>query len=373
MKVPFVDLAAQHSAIGDELREALSAVIARGDFVLGRDVGAFEEEFAAFCGVPYAIGLDSGTSALELILRAYNIGPGDEVITAANTFIATTFAISYTGATPILVDIDPDTCNIDPARIEAAITGRTRAIMPVYLYGQPADMGPILDVARRYGLLVIEDACQAHGALYRGRRAGSLGHAAAFSFYPAKNLGALGDGGMAVTKDPEIAHSIRMLRDYGQRAKYQHVMLGYNRRLDTLQAAVLRVKLRYLDAWNEARRSHAGRYNELLAQVPHVALPGVLDGATPVYHLYVIRADRRDALRAALQEKGIATGIHYPIPIHLQEAYRDLGYPAGSFPITERYAGQVLSLPMYAELPSAAIGAVAACIREFVDEPAEGR
>lgn len=372
MKVPFVDLAAQHGAIGDELREAMSAVMTRGDFILGRDVGLFEEEFAAFCGMPHAIGLDSGTSALELSLRAYDIGPGDEVITAANTFIATTFAISYTGARPVLVEIDPDTYNIDPARLEAAITERTKAIIPVHLYGQPADMDPILDVAQQHGLVVIEDACQAHGARYRGGRAGTFGHAAAFSFYPAKNLGAFGDGGMVVTKDPEIARSIRMLRDYGQRAKYQHVVQGYNRRLDTIQAAVLRVKLRYLDTWNAARRGHARHYNELLAQIPGIAIPGVPDYAMPVHHLYVIRVNRRDALRAFLQERGIATGIHYPIPIHLQDAYRNLGYPAGSFAITERYAGQILSLPMYAELPSAAIEAVAACIREFVDEPAEG-
>lgn len=372
MKVPFVDLAAQHDSIGDELREALSAVMARGDFILGRDVGLFEEEFAAYCGVPYAIGLDSGTSALELSLRAYNIGPGDEVITAANTFIATTLAISYTGALPVLVEIDPDTYNIDPARLEAAITVRTKAIIPVHLYGQPADMDPILEVARRHDLIVIEDACQAHGALYKGRRVGAFGHAAAFSFYPAKNLGGLGDGGMVVTGDPEIARSIRMLRDYGQRAKYQHAVLGYNRRLDTIQAAALRVKLRHLDDWNAARRGHARCYGELLAEITGIAIPAVPDYAAPVHHLYVIRVDRRDALRAVLQEKGISTGIHYPIPIHLQDAYRNLGYPAGSFPITERFAGQILSLPMYAELPSAAIEAVAAGIREFVDEPAEG-
>lgn len=365
MKVPFVDLAAQHSAIGDELHEAISAVMTRCDFILGRDMGLFEEEFAAYCGVPHAIGLDSGTSALELILRAYDIGPGDEVITAANTFIATTFAISYTGATPVLIEVDPSTYNIDPARLEVAITARTKAIIPVHLYGQPADMDSILDVARQHDLIVIEDACQAHGARYKAARVGAFGHAAAFSFYPAKNLGALGDGGMAVTKDPEIARSIRMLRDYGQRAKYQHVVRGYNRRLDTVQAAVLRVKLRYLDAWNDARRGHARHYNELLAQIPGIVIPDVPDYATPVYHLYVIRVDQRDSLRAALQEKGISTGIHYPIPIHLQDAYRDLGYPVGSFPITERYAGQTLSLPMYAELTSEQIVYVAEAIREW--------
>jgi dTDP-4-amino-4,6-dideoxygalactose transaminase len=373
MKVPFVDLTAQHASIADEVQDAISAVIRRTDFILGRDVALFEEEYAAYCGVKYAIGLDSGTSALELTLRAFGIGSGDEVITAANTFIATALAISYTGARPVLVEIDPNTYNIDPARIEAAITARTKAIMPVHLYGQPADMDSIAEIARRRGLIVIEDACQAHGAEYKGRRVGSLGQAAAFSFYPAKNLGAYGDGGMVVTNNPEIAGALRMLRDYGQRAKYQHAILGYNRRLDTIQAAVLRVKLKYLDAWNAARREHARRYSELLAQLPGIAVPGVPDHATPVHHLYVIRVDQRDSLRAALQEKGISTGIHYPIPIHLQDAYRDLGYPSGSFPITERYAGQILSLPMYAELTPAAIESVAKFIREFACEPARAR
>jgi dTDP-4-amino-4,6-dideoxygalactose transaminase len=370
MKVPFVDLTAQYATIADEVQEAITAVVKRGDFILGRDVALFEEEYAAYCGAKYAIGLDSGTSALELTLRAFDIGSGHEVITAANTFIATALAISYTGAKPVLVDIDPNTYNIDPARIEAAITERTRAIIPVHLYGQPADMDAILEIARRYGLIVIEDACQAHGAHYKGRRVGTFGHAAAFSFYPAKNLGAYGDGGMVVTDNPEIAGSIRMLRDYGQRAKYQHVLRGYNRRLDTIQAAVLRVKLKYLDAWNAARREHAGRYSELLAQIPGLAIPGVPDYATPVHHLYVIRVEERDSLRAAMQEKGVSTGIHYPIPIHLQDAYRDLGYLAGSFPITERCAGLILSLPIYAELTPAAIESVVELIREFTYEPA---
>ena len=371
MKVPFVDLTAQHGGIADEVQDAISAVIRRSDFILGRDVALFEEEYAAYCGARYAIGLDSGTSALELVLRAFGIGSGDEVITAANTFIATALAISYTGARPVLVEIDPNTYNIDPARIEAAITKRTRAIIPVHLYGQPADMDPIAEIAERHGLIVIEDACQAHGAEYKGRRVGSLGHAAAFSFYPAKNLGAYGDGGMAVTDSREIAESIRMLRDYGQRAKYQHVILGYNRRLDTIHAAVLRVKLKYLDAWNAARREHARRYSELLTQIPGVAIPSVPGYATPVHHLYVIRVDQRDSLRAALQEKGVATGIHYPVPIHLQGAYRDLDYPAGSFPVTEQHAGQILSLPMYAELAPDAIEYVVASIRESACESVE--
>ena len=377
MKIPFVDLAAQHSAIGDELREALSAVITRGDFILGRDVGLFEEEFAAYCGTRYAVGVDSGTSALELALLACGIGPGDDVLIPANTFIATALAVSYTGARPILVDVAPLTCNINPAQLDAALTPRTKAIMPVHLYGQPADMDAVTAFARRHNLVVIEDACQAHGARYKGRRAGSLGQAAAFSFYPSKNLGAFGDAGMMVTDDERVATQVRILRDYGQRAKYQHAVRGFNRRLDTVQAAVLRVKLRYLDGWNEARRQHAQRYAALMAGLP-VALPWAAADVEHVYHLYVIRLregdpDRRDALRAFLQNKGIATGIHYPIPIHLQEAYVDLGYGRGSFPLTEAYAGQMLSLPMYAELPPAALEAVAEGIREFVDGAAGAR
>lgn len=371
MRVPFVDLAAQYATIADEVQDAITAVVERSDFILGRDVALFEEEYAAYCGAKYAIGLDSGTSALELTLRAFGIGSGDEVITVANTFIATALAISCTGATPVLIDIDPNTYNMDPTRIETAVTERTKAIIPVHLYGQPADMDPILEIAQRHGLIVIEDACQAHGALYKGRRAGTLGHAAAFSFYPAKNLGAYGDGGMAVTDSPEIAEALRMLRDYGQRAKYHHVMLGYNRRLDTIQAAVLRVKLKYLDAWNAARREHARGYNELLVQLPGVVTPAGSDEVASVYHLYVIRVEERDQLRAHLQEKGVSTGIHYPIPIHLQPACRSLGHVAGSFPVTEQYAAQVLSLPMYAELTPAAIGYVVESMQEFAHARAE--
>jgi dTDP-4-amino-4,6-dideoxygalactose transaminase len=379
MNVPFVDLHAQYQEIGAETRNAVLAIMERGDFILGRDVGLFEEEFATYCGVKHAVGLDSGTSALELALRACDVGTGDEVITAANTFIATTFAISYTGARPVLIDIDPRTYNMDPACLEAAITPRTKAIIPVHLYGQPADMDPIMAIARRHGLVVIEDACQAHGARYKGRRTGALGHAAAFSFYPSKNLGAYGDGGALVTDDERLARRVRMLREYGQQAKYQHVMLGFNRRLDTLQAAVLRVKLRQLDAWNAARRGHAQRYREHLAGTP-LALPEEASQVEHVYHLFVVRlldagvgVQRRDELRSHLQHQGIATGIHYPIPIHLQEAYNDLGYGPGSFPITELYAMQALSLPMYAELTPAAVETVVRFIREFADEPAGGR
>lgn len=367
MNVPFVDLRAQYQSLAAEVQQAISVVLERGDFVLGREVSLFEEEFAAYCEAEYAVGVDSGTSALELALRAFDIGPGDEVITAANTFIATAFAVSYTGATPVLVDVDPQTYTIDVSLLESAITDRTRAIIPIHLYGHPAEMDPIMEMARRYRLVVIEDACQAHGAKYKGKRVGSLGHAAAFSFYPAKNLGAYGDGGMVVTNDERVAGSLRVLRNYGQREKYHHMVQGYNHRLDTLQAAVLWVKLKHLDAWNAARRQHAKQYRELLACSP-VVLPAEASYAEAVYHLYVIRVQDRDGLRVYLQERGVATGIHYPIPIHLQPSYRALGYKKGSFPVTERYAEQILSLPMCAELTPASIEYVAQAIRTFVWE-----
>ncbi len=365
VSVPFVDLTAQRLPIAHELEEALARVMRSNSYILGEEVELFEQEFAAFCGASYAVGVDSGTSALELILRAYGIGPGDEVITAANTFVATTFAISYTGARPVLVDIDPCTYTVDIVQVQEAITPRTRAIMPVHLYGQPADMDPILALARQHNLIVIEDACQAHGARYKGRRVGSLGHAAAFSFYPAKNLGAFGDGGMVVTNDPDIAETIRKLRNYGQSAKYHHELLGYNRRLDTLQAAVLRVKLKYLDEWNAARRAHARLYQQLLGG-NGIRLPVEANYAEAVWHLYVIRTVARDKLQAHLKERRIGTGIHYPIPIHLQPAYRDLGYGVGDFPVTEHSAGELLSLPMFAELTPEQIAYVANTIKEFL-------
>jgi len=364
MNVPFVDLAAQHRLLASEVQPAIAAVLERGDFILGEELSLFEEEFAAYCGVKHAIGVDSGTSALELVLRGFDIGPGDEVITAANTFIATALAISYTGARPILLDINPQTYNINVACVEGAITERTKAIIPVHLYGQPAEMDPIMQIAGKYGLVVIEDACQAHGARYRGRRVGSIGDAAAFSFYPSKNLGAYGDGGMIVTNSTAIAQRVRMLRDYGQTRKYHHDSMGYNRRLDTLQAAVLRAKLQYLDAWNAARRHRARLYGKLLDH-SSVVLPTEADYADHVYHLYVIGVEDRDGLRAYLHDKGIATGIHYPIPIHLQLAYRDLGYERGDFPISERCAEQILSLPMYAELTPSSIAYVAEAIRHY--------
>jgi len=364
-QVPFVDLAAQYSAIADEINETTSRVIRKADFILGQEVRLFEEEFAAFSEARYAVGVDSGTSALELALRAYDIGPGDEVITAANSFIASALAISHAGATPVLVDVDPFTHTIDVTGIERAITSRTKAILPVHLYGHPAHMDPIRQLAEQHGLIVIEDACQAHGARYKGRRAGSLGHAAAFSFYPGKNLGAYGDGGMVVTNDADIRKRLEMLRNYGQEEKYHHLTQGFNRRLDTLQAAVLRVKLKYLEKWNAARRWQAELYHRLLAGT-ELVLPSEAVGAQSVWHLYVIRTEHRDRLKEYLASRGIAAGIHYPVPIHLQPAYRNLGYKRGNFPVTEQYAQRILSLPMYAELTPELIEYVSKSILTFL-------
>jgi dTDP-4-amino-4,6-dideoxygalactose transaminase len=363
-RVPFVDLEAQYHWIREEIDDAISGVLERSDFILGRDVSLLEEEFAAYCGARHAIGVDSGISALELALRGFGIGPGDEVITAANTFVATALAISATGASPVLVDVDPATYLMDRGGVEQAITPRTRAIMPVHLYGHPVDIDPLVELAEEHGLVVIEDACQAHGALYRGRRAGSLSHAAAFSFYPGKNLGAYGDGGMLVTNSDQLADFAGLARDYGQRVKYHHVLRGYNRRLDTIQAAVLRVKLRYLDSWNEARSRHAALYERLLAD-SGITTPSEADWARSSWHLYVVRVDRRDELREHLAARRIATGIHYPIPIHRQPAYEDLGYGDGSFPVTERCSAEVLSLPMYPELTPKLIERVVEAIDDF--------
>src|SRR5438477_9418219 len=364
-QVQFVDLAAQYRTIEREINEATSRVIQQTDFILGREVSLFEEGFAAFCEAKYTVGVDSGTSALELALRAFDIGPGDEVITAANSFIASALAISHVGATPILVDVDPSTHTVDVSAIESAITPRTKAVLPVHLYGHPAHMDPIRQLANKHGLVIIEDACQAHGARYKGRRAGSLGHAAAFSFYPGKNLGAYGDGGRVLTNDADIRNRLEMLRNYGQEEKYHHLTQGFNRRLDTLQAAVLRVKLKYLEKWNAARRWQAELYHRLLAGT-ELVLPSEAVGAQSVWHLYVIRTEHRDRLKEYLASRGIAAGIHYPVPIHLQPAYKNLGYKRGSFPVTEQYAQRILSLPMYAELTPELIEYVSKSILTFL-------
>jgi len=355
----------QYQALKPEIDRAIAHVLDRTDFILGEEVRRFEKEFAAYCQANYAVGLDSGTSALELGLRALGIGAGDEVLVPANSFIASALAVSFTGATPVFVDVDPATYNIDVQQLAQHITPRTKAIMPVHLYGQPAEMDAITEVAERYGLFVIEDACQAHGARYKGRRVGSIGHVAAFSFYPGKNLGAYGDGGALVTNDPQIADRARMMRNYGQREKYHHLCMGWNRRLDTLQAAVLRVKLRYLDEWNALRRRWAALYDQLL-QDCDVIRPVASSPGEHVYHLYVIQVEERDRLQAHLAANGIATGIHYPIPIHLQPVYTALGYRVGSFPVTERCAPRLLSLPMFPELRADEVERIAGHIRWFL-------
>lgn len=349
LRVPLLDLEAQYASLRAEIDESISRVLRSSDFILGGELDAFEDEFAEFCEAKYCVGVDSGLSALELTLRALGIGPGDEVITAANTFIATALAVSNAGARPVLVDVDPETSNIDPDAVREVITERTRAIIPVHLYGRPVEMDRISEIAARYGLLVVEDACQAHGARYKGKRVGSFGSAAAFSFYPGKNLGAYGDGGAVVTSDSAIAERLRRMRNYGQKKKYVHVEKGFNRRLDTLQAAILRVKLRHLDEWNAMRGQHARHYAVLLRDTPLV-LPRQGQDEEPVWHLYVVRSPHRDALKGHMESMGVTTGLHYPTPIHLQPAYSDAGYRRGDFPVCERLAREILSLPMHPEL-----------------------
>lgn len=347
--VPFVDLKAQYRSIKPEIDEAIERVFESAQFVLGEEVTAFEEEFASYCGTKHCVAVNSGTSALHLALLAAGIGPGDEVITVPNTFIATVAAICYAGARPVFVDIDPRTFNIDPKRIEGAISRHTKAIIPVHLYGQPAEMDLIAGIAQKHGVLVIDDAAQAHGANYKGRRVGSMADMACFSFYPAKNLGAYGEGGAVTTNDSGFDRTIRMLRDWGQERKHNYELLGYNYRMDGIQGAILRVKLRHLDGWIEARRRHASRYDVLLANVD-VQTPTVNEYGEHVYHLYVIRAKGRDTLQSALREKGIQTAIHYPTPVHLQPAFTHLGFNVGDFPHAERAVAEVLSLPMFPEL-----------------------
>jgi dTDP-4-amino-4,6-dideoxygalactose transaminase len=361
--IPLVDLRKQYFAIKNDIDAAISNILETGQFVLGAQVELFEREFATYCGSRHGIAVNSGTSALHLALLAAGVGPGDEVITVPFTFVATVAAICYTGARPVFVDIDPATLTMDPTRVEAAITSRTKAILPVHLYGQACDMDPILAIAEHRGLTVIEDACQAHGAAYRGRPVGSLGDAAAFSFYPGKNLGAYGEGGMVVTNNPAIASEIRMLRDWGQDRKYHHVRRGFNYRMEGLQGAILRVKLAHLEAWTVARRAHARRYANLL-DATDVQLPIEAPYARHVYHVFAVRTPDRATLQRTLQAHGIGTGIHYPVPVHLQPAYADLGYGPGDFPESERAANQVLSLPMYPELSPTDLEIVAAAMRE---------
>ena len=352
-----VDLRAQYRTIEPEITTAVRGVLESGQFVLGPETEAFEREFAAHCQAEEAIGVNSGTSALHLALLAAGIGPGDEVITVPFTFVATVASIEYAGARPVLVDVTPDALTMDPALVEAAITPRTRAIMPVHLYGQPADLDPIVEIARAHGLRVIEDACQAHGSEYHGRRVGALADIGCFSFYPGKNLGAYGEGGAVATNDEDLARTVRTLRHWGQARRYVHEMKGFNYRMDELQAAILRVKLRHLDDWNEARRRHATRYRELLADA--LPTPVEMPYSRHVYHQFVVRSSVRGRLERALAASDIASAVHYPVPVHLQPAYADLGYGPGAFPVAEKAAMEVLSLPMYAELTDAAIDAVA--------------
>lgn len=363
--IPFVDLKAQYAGIKGEVNAAIQNILDTTQFILGNEVKEFEKEFAAFSGAQHGIGVNTGTSALHLALLAAGIGPGDEVITVPFTFVATVAAIRYTGATPVFVDIDPVTFNMDPAQIEGAITPRTRAILPVHLYGQPADMDAIVAVARKHNLVVIEDACQAHAAEYKGRRVGGIGDMAAFSFYPGKNLGAYGEGGMVTTNNEQYARTIRMLRDWGAETKYHHVLKGYNFRLEGMQGAILRVKLKYLDRWTEARRAAARRYDTLL-EGSGIKTPVALAHNRHVYHIYAIRSPDRAAWMDALNKAGVQTGIHYPTPVHLLPAHADLGYKAGQFPHSEKAARETLSLPMFPELTEAQTSKVASALRSIV-------
>ncbi len=363
--IPFVDLTAQHAAIQSEINSAIDQVLSRCNFILGSQVEEFEQAFARFVEAEHAVGVSSGLDALRLALMALDVGPGDEVILPANTYIATALAVSAVGARPVLVDCDPETYNIDVGLVEPAITSRTKAIIPVHLTGQSADMAPILEVADQHGLYIVEDAAQAHGTLYKGQPCGSIGAVGCFSFYPGKNLGACGDGGMATTNDAKLAERLRRLRNYGQRAKYQHVEKGLNARLDTLQAAILTVKLRCLPRWNKARAAHAERYKEMLTGVRDLIFQQRVPYSTHIYHLFMVETEQRAALQKHLKAAGIDTGIHYPVPIHLQQAYADLGYNKGDFPKAEQLAERTLSLPMFPELRPDQIRRVAEEIRGF--------
>lgn len=365
--IPLVDLKAQYAAIRAEIDAAIQQVLDSTGFIMGPQVGAFEAAFAAYCGTAHCVGVSSGTAALELVLRALNVGPGDEVITVAHTFIATAEAISAVGATPVFVDIDPLSYTLSPDALEAAIGPATRAVLPVHLYGQPADMTRINAIAKDHGLAVIEDAAQAHGATWQGRPAGALADAACFSFYPGKNLGAYGDAGAVTTDRAEIAHRVRLLRDHGRRSKYVHEERGFGHRLDTLQAAILGAKLPFLAGWIGARRQLAQQYSQAPA-LQKVVLPYVAPGADSAWHLYVIRTEGRDALLAGLKDQGIGAGVHYPVPLHLQPAYADLGYRAGDLPVTEAVAASCLSLPIYPEMGEARLQRVVEAVGMLLEE-----
>lgn len=356
--IPFLNLKAQHQALKSEILAAVSEVLDSTAFAGGPFVSKFEEEFAAYCSTKHSVAVGNGTDALWFALLALGIGKGDEVITTPSTFIATAEAITYCGATPVFVDIDEETFTIDPKLIEDAITPRTKAIIPVHLYGQMADMDPIIEIARRHKLAVIEDACQAHGAEYKGRRAGSIGDVGCFSFYPGKNLGACGEGGACVTNNPELRAKMAMFRDHGQAKKYYHDVIGWNGRMDGFQGAILSIKLKHLDSWTNARRNHARAYSEAFAGVHGVLAPKEATYAKHVYHLYVLRVKNRDLMLKNLGDRGVNCAIHYPVPLHLQQAYKSLGLGRGSFPVAERCANEIISLPMFPELTSADVATV---------------
>jgi dTDP-4-amino-4,6-dideoxygalactose transaminase len=368
MNIPFIDVAAQNKALKNEILPLWAEILESGAFIGGEHVEGFEKEFAAACGVKHCALVNSGTDALRFNFLALGLKQGDEVVTVPNTFIATTEALSQAGGKIIFADIDPATYTLDPAKIEATITPKTRGIVPVHLYGQPAEMDAIMAIARKRNLWVVEDACQAHLAEYKGKTVGSLGHAAAFSFYPGKNLGACGEGGAVTTDDPSIAAKVRMLRDHGQSQKYHHDMEGYNGRCDALQAATLRVKLRHLPAWTAARINNALLYSSLLKNVAGIALPFVAPDRSHVFHLFVIETDDRDSLRESLLDKGIATGLHYPLPLHLQKAYEWMHIKQGAYPVTEKCAKRILSLPMYPELTEEQIVYICTVIKNFMQQ-----
>jgi dTDP-4-amino-4,6-dideoxygalactose transaminase len=365
LKVPYFDLTAQYRELRDEIRDAIDRVCNKAAFILGEEVERFERAFADYCGVKHCVGLNSGTSALHLALLAAGIGPSDEVITSANTFFATAEAICYTGATPVFADIDPATANIDPEKIEAVITKKTRAIIPVHLYGRPANLDSILESAEAHGLLVIEDACQSHGATYEGKRVGGFGYSAAFSFYPGKNLGAYGEGGALTTNNDEVATIARALRSHGETTRYLHKYLGYNYRMDGFQAAVLNVKLKHLDEWTAKRRTFSALYRELLADA-ELDLPRDSPDAECVYHLFVAYVEDRDRVRRALEERGVHTAVHYPVPVHLQEGMAHLGYKEGSLPHTEKACKRVLSIPLFPEMTEEQVRYAGYCLSEVV-------
>lgn len=353
MKVPFVDLAAQYRAIKPQVQTAVNAVLDRCDFILGNDVAAFEKEFAAWAGAPHMVSCANGTDAIVLALKACGIGPGDEVITTPYTWISTVLAVSLVGAKPIFADIDPATYNIDPAQIAKKITRRTKAILPVHLYGQSAAMDGIADIAKKHKLIIIEDAAQSHGSYWRGMRVGQTGVATCYSFYPGKNIGAYGDAGGVTTSDAKIARALRILRNMGQEVKHKHEVIGTNSRLDSLQAAVLRVKLKHLEEWTEARRKAAQRYHRMLKDVNSVVTPKEADGVRHVFHVYAVQVPRRDAVVKKLNADGVSAQVHYPTPVHLQPCYKSLGYKRGAFPVAERVCSRILSLPMYPEITEA--------------------